>query len=313
MSQTLLEKYTPKTWDDIKLPEKIRTILTEMQQKQNYRVMMYGSAGLGKTSTAKLMVSDKSKYQVLYLSGSNNFTIETYREKIAVFCSGFASNNKQKVVIIDECENIRDNLQDAFKILLDQVTRVSFIFITNEIEKVNAAIRSRCTQLEYNFAGSELQEQKRNYVQFVMDICRKESIEFEKSGIKLLYERVFPDFRHTLVFLQQIVDAKLPLNVESILAFSESGKRNLELYELIENKILSSKEFYEKATTFKGRERECFASLGEPYFEYLNEQGKHELTLKSAVIVSKYSEQFLESINKFVTLISCLIELRSLK
>ena len=311
-NQTLLEKYIPKTWDEIKLPIKIRTLLTEMQQQNAYRLMMYGSAGLGKTSTAKLMVADKTKYQVLYLSGSNNFTIETYREKIATFCSGYSVNQKRKVVIIDECENIRDNLQDAFKILLDQSNQVSFIFITNEIEKVNAAIRSRCTQIEYNFVGPELEEQKKNFVKFVIDICKAECIPYENPGIKMLYNKIFPDFRHALVFLQQIKDAGLTLNTETILNFSESGKRNTDLYELIESKILSSKEFYEKATIFKGKERECFVSLGEPFFEYLNETGRYDLTLKVAIIVSKYSEQFVTSINKFVTLISCMIELRSI-
>jgi hypothetical protein len=50
------------------------------------------------------------------------------------FASGMSVMQKQKTVIIDEAENIRNNLFDAFKIILDKCVNVNFIFITNEIE-----------------------------------------------------------------------------------------------------------------------------------------------------------------------------------
>lgn len=310
--QLLIQKYFPTTWEQIKLPTKIKSILTKMQENPGYRLLLHSSPGTGKTSTARILVGDTSKYQTMYLSGSNDFNIEVLRTKVMQFCTGFSVDQKHKVCIIDECENIRDNIQDAFKILLDQATNVSFIFITNEIEKVNTAVRSRCTTLEYDFTGDDLTEQKRNFVQFIVDVCKAEGIEYDKEGAKLLYERNFPDFRHVLVLLQQIKDAGVAITKQTIQEFSDNGKQNKELYELIETDSIDAKSFYERSSVFKGKERECLISLGEPYFEYLNDNGNYELTLKAGIIVSKYSDQFVSSINKFVTLLACLSELRFL-
>lgn len=311
-AQTLVGKYFPQKWEDIQLPKRIKQLMTRMQEQEGYRLLMYGSPGSGKTSTARILTNEKSKYEVMYLSGSNDFTIDVLRNKVQRFCSGFSVDGKRKVIIIDECENIRDNLQDSFKITLDTCKSVNFIFITNEIEKVNEAVRSRCTQIEFDFAGQDLEDQKANFVRFTVDVCKAEGIDFDKEGVKTIYKRLFPDFRHLLVFLQQVKDSGSKLSIETIESFSETGKANAELYQLVCTPSLSQKEFYEQVTTFKGKERECLISLGEPFFEYLNRENKFEETLKAAIIVAKYSEMFVTSINKYVTFVSCLVELRTL-
>lgn len=313
MSTTnLLEKYFPKKWEDIKLPVRVYNLLTEMQQTVGYRLLMYSSPGTGKTSSARLMVSDMEKFETLYLSGSNDFKIDVLRGKVMQFASGFSVLGKHKVCIIDECENIRNDLQDAFKIILDQCKNVSFIFITNEIEKVNTALRSRCTQIDYNFAGLDLKEQQTNYIKYTIDICKSENIKYDNQGIKALYTRLYPDFRHLIVSLQQIIDSKQSVTEETIKDMNANGKQNLELYKFITDLSLTPRMFYEEATKLKGSERECLQSLGEPFFEWLNGQDKHEKTLQAAVIVSKYSEAYVASINKFVTFLSCLVELKTL-
>ncbi len=308
----LMETYFPKTWEDIKLPSRVKNLLTEMQNKPGYRLLLYSSPGTGKTSTARVLVGDSSKFEVQYLSGSNDFKIETLRSKVMQFATGFSVLQKHKVVIIDECENIRDNLQDSFKILLDQCKNVSFIFITNEVEKVNTAIRSRCTQIEYEFSGEDLAEQQANYIKFAVQICKEQNIEFENAAIKQLYIRLFPDFRHLIVSLQQIKDSKKSLTLDVVKAMSDNGKQMKDLYELVLDVQLSQKAMYEAASKFKGKERECLMTLGEPFFQYLNDEEKFDKTLQAAVIVAKYSDMFVTSINKFVTLLSCLVELRSI-
>lgn len=311
-NKLLMEKYFPKTWEDIKLPSRVKQLLTEMQNKPGYRLLMYSSPGCGKTSSARIMVSDTSKFEVQYLSGSNDFKIETLRQKVMQFATGFSVLQKHKVVIIDECENIRDNLQDSFKILLDQCKNVSFIFITNEIEKVNPAIRSRCTQIEYDFSGEDLVEQQNNFIKYAIQICKAEGIEFENAAIKQLYIRLFPDFRHLIVMLQQVKDSKKPLTLDFVKQTSDSGKQMKELYEIIMDIQIGQKQLYENLSKLKGKERECLISLGEPFFQYLNDKEMFDKTLQVAVIVAKYSEMFVTSINKFVTFISCVVELRSI-
>lgn len=308
---TLLEKYFPKTWEDLILPLRIKSILSENRDKKGFRLLLHSSPGTGKTTTSRIMTTGDN-FQVMYLSGSNDFNIETFRNKVVGFASGMSVLKKQKTIIIDESENIRDNLQDAFKIILDQCVSVNFIFITNEVSKMNEAIRSRCTNIEYDFSGDDLIEQQRNFINFAINICKSENIVYDKQGIKALYQLNFPDFRHLLVNLQQIQDSKESVTIEAIKRFSESGKRITELYDIVENPAINGKDLYAEMTKFKGKEKECFLSLGEPFFEYLNEKNFYDKTLEVAIIISRYCDSYNTTINKFVCLLSCIVELKSL-
>ena len=185
--QTVIEKYTPKNLEELKLPMRISNLLSENLDRVGYRLLLYGPAGTGKTSTAILLNSDKAKYDVLYLSGSNDFNVQVLREKVYPFASNHSVLNKQKTIIIDEAENISDKIQDAFKIILDKSKKVNFIFITNEVEKMNSAVMSRCTQIEYNYHQSEMIEQQNNYVLFLKSVVESEKLVYENRGLKELY------------------------------------------------------------------------------------------------------------------------------
>lgn len=308
---TLLEKYAPKNLEELKLPERIHNLITENIDRQGYRFVLYGPPGTGKTTTARLLNKDKSKFEVLYLSGSNNFNTATLTEKIYPFAGNHSVLQKQKTIIIDEFENIADKLQDAFKVILDSSKKVNFIFITNEVEKINSAIMSRCTQIEYNFQNNEMIEQQNNYLLFLKNICVQEKIEYDNTGLKELYIKNFPDFRHSLVTIQQMIDSKKILNSFNVKNISESGVQDIELYKMLEE-IVDAQKFYEKSSEYKGREKETINALAEPYFRYLNSNGKFEQTLKAAVIVSKYSNMMSNTTTKFGTLFACLVELRTL-
>ena len=308
---TLLEKYFPKTWDDLILPTRVKKILLENRNKIGYRLLLHSSPGTGKTTTSRLICQGNDN-EIMYLSGSNDFNIETFRSKVMSFAGGISVLQKQKTIIIDESENIRDNIQDAFKIVLDKCVKVNFIFITNEVEKINDAIRSRCTNIEYDFGNEDLIEQKQNFISFAIKICKDENIKYDNKGLKTLFNLNFPDFRHLLINLQQIQDVNESVTFENVKKFSESGKQIIELYDIVENPAINGKDLYGELTKFKGKEKECFLSLGEPFFEYLNKKNLFDKTLNVAIIVSKYSDSYINSINKFVTLMACIIELKSL-
>jgi replication factor C subunit 3/5 len=306
---TILEKYFPKSWEDLILPDQILDLLREIKSQKGYRLLLHSSPGTGKTTTSRLIALGDDR---LYLSGSNDFTIDVLRNRIMGFASGFSVDDKIKTIIIDEAENIRDNLQDAFKIILDTATSTNFIFITNEVEKINPALRSRCTSIDYDFSGPLLEEQQLKYIEFITKVCDNEKITWDKKGIKKLFILNYPDFRHLLVNMQELISKNLDITVENIKTLAISGKQNLELYKVIMDNSIQGKDFYQEASKYSGKEREIFLTLGEPFFEFLNSQNLHEKTLQSALIVSNYSAQYITSINKFVTLLSCIVELKSL-
>lgn len=307
----LLEKYSPKSLEEMKLPQRIHTLITSKMNTKGYRLLLYGTCGIGKSTTARLITKG---HDVLYLSGSNNFNIELMRSKVDPFCSSFSINGKQKTLIVDECENMSNQVQDAFKMTLDVSKSVNFIFITNEIEKLIDPFRSRCTNIEYNFKDEELEEQKRNYLMFLKHICDEEKLTYDKKGLAEIFKQNFPDFRHAIDNLQQIIDQKTTVTEEHVKFLMETGNENKELYGIIDGSlgIGDSKTFYQELTKFKGKEKDCIISLGEPFFRYLNNQGKYEQTLGACTIVAKYSNQLAGSLSKFTTFLACCTELKAM-
>jgi DNA polymerase III gamma/tau subunit len=306
---TLLEKYEPKTLADLYLPSRVRTLITETTtDRVGWRIFQPGTRGTGKTSVAKVISKGGD---VLYLSGSNDFNVEVMRKKVYPFVSAHSVMNRQKFLIVDECENINNKIQDAFKIVLDQCKSVNFVFNTNEPENVIPEIKSRCTNIPYDYQGHEIKDQQGNYVLYAKKICDENNIQYDNPGLKELYLINFPDFRHLLIVLQQFIDSKKSVTKDNVKILSESGTVNEELYRLIEEEH-NPQAFYEGVTTFKNKERECLISLGEPYLAYLISRGKFEQCLKAASIVADYSFRYVTTINKFGTFFACVIELKAI-
>lgn len=308
----LLVKYQPKSLEALKLPSRILLTLQNSTDKIGYRLLLYSTPGTGKTSTALLMTKDRTKHDVLYLSGSNDFNVERLRNVIMPFVSGFNALGKQKTVVIDECDRLNAIVQDAFKIILDQAKSVNFIFLTNEVEKMNAALRSRFTPIEYNFTATEIEEQKKNYAAFLLDVIKNEKIEADKDAIKELFKMNFPDFRHVLVLLQLLIDGNLPLNMETIELLSETGKQNVELYGVLMNPALSGEEFYKSIAQYRGREKDALQSLCEPFFIYLNSKSKFDQTILVGKIVANWANVHTTTINKFSAFFACCVEIRNI-
>lgn len=313
-NQTLFEKYSPKTLDEIKLPKRIRELIDSKLATQGFRLLFYGTAGLGKSTTAKI-VTKMMGYTALYMSGSNNVNIEVMRNTITPFCSNYSIDGKQKIFILDECENISGVTFDSMKMLSDMATKTNIILITNKFEKIPDPIKSRFVCVDFNFQGSEMAEQKRNYAKLLVDICKNENIKYDQEGAMCIIKKLFPDFRRLINFLQRTIDEKLDAtaatfnNLESV-----SSVQNTELYKLLDGTsgVVSMQDFYQNLTKFKGNEEQCIMSLGEEFFNYLNAQGKYDKTLKAAIVVSNYSNQLQSSLSKFVTFLACCAELQSL-
>ena len=172
---TLPQKYYPTEFSQLYLPDRIKDLIAKNKDRKGYRLLFYGPAGTGKSSTARL-ITPKDKFEVLFKSGSNDFSIQTLRESIYPFIASHAHIvGKQKVVIIDECERMSPKIQDAWKVILDQAVGINFIFITNEIEQLTPFVKSRFDKIEFNYRENELKQQKINYINNIINICKAEN------------------------------------------------------------------------------------------------------------------------------------------
>lgn len=305
----LIQKYAPATFEELKLPQRLQDILNQNIDRVGYNLLLFGTPGTGKTTTARLLTKG---HETMYLSGSNDFLTSTMREQVYPFISSKSATGRQKTLVIDEFENISKKLQESFKIITDKSPHINFIFITNEVQEIIPALYSRCTKIEYNFSLDELNKQRENYIRFIAIVLSNEKMQYTNDGVAELYKIHFPDFRVVLVAIQTLMDANVPLiDKNAVSGLELVGIQDIELYKIIDS-VHDSKQFYEKIVEYKGKEKNSLLALSEPYFKYLNDKGLFDKTLKAGEIVAKWSNIYVTTFNKFTTFFACVTELKSM-
>jgi replication factor C small subunit len=104
--------------DDLKLRFK-----TFIENNDIPHCIFAGTAGLGKSTLAKLLVKNV-KCDYLYLNASDENGIDVIREKVKIFASS-ASFQPLKVVILEEASFLTQPAQEALK----QITSMAFMEI----------------------------------------------------------------------------------------------------------------------------------------------------------------------------------------
>jgi DNA polymerase III delta prime subunit len=119
-----VEKYRPKTLDDIILSDENRKILQSYSENKMIPHLFFVSTpGKGKTSLAKIIVNDILKCDYLYINASDENGIDTIRYKITGFAQTKSFDGNIKTIILDECLHedtlvtvVRNKTQQQIKI-----------------------------------------------------------------------------------------------------------------------------------------------------------------------------------------------------
>lgn len=235
-SSLWVEKFRPVSISDVIAPQDtINYLQKQIADEEIQNMLFYGSAGIGKTSAARALVKDIGGEE-LYLNGSIDTSIETVRDKVI----GFATTHSclmggQKIVIIDECERLSQQGQDALKVVLEETeSNCRFIFCTNNLQKIIKPLHSRCKLISFNYgkdATKEIMLQYFKRIQFVLDT---EGIAYgdpEKKILAQFIQQFFPDFRKMLNELQGYIQSTGKIDIG--LLKSGDNSQTLDLIELM--------------------------------------------------------------------------------
>lgn len=188
MNSLFIEKYRPKTLEDLILPKYMyEKFINFIKCKKIPNMIITGPPGTGKTSTvlclAKSLYNNNNniiKDVVLELNASNNRTLEYINVKINYFCKRKVDNASYKFIILDEADNITKKTQNLLVNLIEEYKDTIFTFTCNDKTKIVESIQSRCLIIYYNPLISE------NISDRLIYICNNEGIKYEMNGIKTL-------------------------------------------------------------------------------------------------------------------------------
>ena len=140
----LNEKYRPIVLDDYVGNAKLKSsIAKQLKQNDIQNYLLYGPAGTGKTTLAKLIVKNLDCNH-LYINASDERGIETIRDKVTTFAS-VMSMKPIKVVILDEADFLTIQAQASLRNVIETFSRTTrFIMTCNYVERIIDPLQSRC-------------------------------------------------------------------------------------------------------------------------------------------------------------------------
>lgn len=279
----IVHKYRPKTLDDIILLPRIRKYFEDGKVSNNF--IFYGHYGTGKTSLSRILGGKYSKDKpYMELNSSYYTSIDTLRTEIDSFCStvylpfdidGGNYDNEFKYLFLDEYEKTSPAAQEAFKAYIEKYeTSVRFLLTTNNINKINAGIRSRLTAINFDCQTNEEVKYLRNaYGKMILEvIAPAENISISKDTISGLLNRNFPDYR---AMLKELDNYKITGSLTGSILNVDS-KIKLDLYtKIIMGDNVSYDEVYHFLMDYVGPDNMhiLFDMLGNKFVQWVMDEG----------------------------------------
>ncbi|MBA4249372.1 MAG: DNA polymerase III, subunit gamma and tau [Candidatus Puniceispirillum sp.] len=236
----LARKYRPKVLKDLVGQDVLQTTLKEMirQQKLPPAILLYGTRGVGKTTTARIIARsvncvgvdgkgmmsadpcgqcnsclslDKDKsLDVVEFDAASRTGVDDIRE-IIESTQYKAVGGRFKVFIIDEVHMLSKSAFNALlKVLEEPPAHVIFIFATTELHKVPDTILSRCAKFDLGHIKTSVINDH------LKEICKHEDVKADDDALVMLARSARGSMRDGLSLLDQSIALSRSQNMEQI-------------------------------------------------------------------------------------------------
>ena len=193
------ERFRPTDPKDYIGNEVFKASLDQWIKQQDIpHILLYGPAGTGKTTAAKLIVANLDCDHI-YINCSDENGIETIREKVKSFASA-ATFRALKVVIMDEADFLTINAQAALRNVIEAFSKTTrFVFTCNYVERIIDPIQSRTSVFEV------LPPSKAEVAKRCVQILDEEACNRATDDIVAIVNKTYPDIHKTLNLLQSCI------------------------------------------------------------------------------------------------------------
>ncbi|KAI1345120.1 replication factor C subunit 2 [Xylariaceae sp. FL0016] len=213
--QPWVEKYRPKTLNDVTAQDHTVNVLQRTLQASNLpHMLFYGPPGTGKTSTIlalakQLYGPEMMKARVLELNASDERGISIVREKVKDFARmqltspppGYREKGYPcppfKIIVLDEADSMTQDAQSALRRTMETYSKITrFCLVCNYVTRIIDPLASRCSK--FRFKSLDQGNARRR----LEEIAQKEGVALEQGAVDALIKCSEGDLRKAITFLQ---------------------------------------------------------------------------------------------------------------
>ena len=200
MKSLWVEKYRPKTASEYVFRDDNQRQQVESWIKNNSipHLLFSGSAGIGKTTLAKILLNelDINPYDILEINASRTNGVDEVRDRIVTF-SRIIPFGAFKVILLDEADYLSPNAQAALRGVMEEYHHtVRFILTCNYPHKIIPALHSRCQGFHVDTVDKD------EFTARVATILLKELIDIDIDTLDTYVKATYPDLRKCINMVQ---------------------------------------------------------------------------------------------------------------